>query len=183
MTKYCSDHTWTWTTTDDYRWVAGADGCVAEPRLHMVRDSWAASWYIIQSHSESEWELMLRTLHWRVRSTVEWMLFKDRPVPQPLRQFVRDAQPSQPKQPNDNAKRRRPLPKYEVAERDNWVCHLCGGDIDRRRHEQGNLNYWGASADHVVPLSKGGTHDLSNLKAAHLICNIRRGAKDLEAVG
>ena len=33
------------------------------------------------------------------------------------------------------------------------------------------------SLDHVVPLSRGGSHTLGNVRCAHLICNIRKGSK------
>jgi hypothetical protein len=73
-----------------------------------------------------------------------------------------------------NGKRRR-IDPYGIAERDGWMCHLCGGNIDRALHSQGWLNPDGASVDHVIPLSKGGSNDPANLKAAHLSCNVRRG--------
>lgn len=44
-------------------------------------------------------------------------------------------------------------------------CALCGGP--------------GAnSADHIIPLMHGGTHDLDNLRAVHVKCNARKGAID-----
>lgn len=33
-----------------------------------------------------------------------------------------------------------------------------------------------ASIDHIVPLSQGGTNDLTNLQLAHLRCNLRKRA-------
>lgn len=33
-----------------------------------------------------------------------------------------------------------------------------------------------ASVDHVMPLSQGGHDDAANKRAAHLVCNVRRGA-------
>lgn len=45
-------------------------------------------------------------------------------------------------------------------------CHLCGG---------GGAN----SPDHVVPRSKGGGHELANLRPAHRSCNRARGDMDL----
>ncbi len=42
-----------------------------------------------------------------------------------------------------------------------WICGQAGAD----------------SADHVIPVALGGSHALSNLKAAHLSCNLRRGAE------
>jgi len=40
----------------------------------------------------------------------------------------------------------------------------------------------GPSIDHLVPVSKGGTDDDENLYLAHLMCNKRRGNKDIDEV-
>jgi 5-methylcytosine-specific restriction endonuclease McrA len=37
------------------------------------------------------------------------------------------------------------------------------------------------SLDHLVPVSKGGAHIATNLRLAHLQCNIRRGPGRLDA--
>jgi len=79
-----------------------------------------------------------------------------------------------------NGKRRR-IDPYVIAERDGWSCHLCGESIDRERHYQGWINPEGASVDHVVPLSRGGSNDPANLKAAHWSCNVRRGNRLMTA--
>lgn len=47
------------------------------------------------------------------------------------------------------------------------LCNACGADIRVRRH-----------LDHIVPLVKGGTHDLSNLQLLCVSCNCSKGAKD-----
>lgn len=44
-----------------------------------------------------------------------------------------------------------------------WICGQFGSD----------------SVDHEVPLALGGTNDASNLKPAHLDCNIGRGIKEV----
>lgn len=45
--------------------------------------------------------------------------------------------------------------KARVIRRDAGICYLCGQP--------------GAdTADHVLPVARGGTHDMSNLKAAHV---------------
>lgn len=49
-----------------------------------------------------------------------------------------------------------------ILRRDRGICHICklpGAD----------------QVDHLTPVSKGGTDDLSNLAAAHARCNNRRG--------
>src|SRR5262245_26814566 len=56
------------------------------------------------------------------------------------------------------AKRRR------ILARDGYVCHLCG-------------QHRADSVDHLVPRSRGGTNEDSNLAAAHLSCNSARGAR------
>jgi 5-methylcytosine-specific restriction endonuclease McrA len=62
----------------------------------------------------------------------------------------------------------------EVAERDNYVCHICSELVDMSLPRTNGL---GATVDHVIPLSKGGTDDFDNLRLAHWICNIRKGSK------
>lgn len=51
-----------------------------------------------------------------------------------------------------------------VLERDGGVCHLCG-------------QAGATTVDHLVPAHLGGTDDLSNLAAAHMGCNSRKGAR------
>jgi 5-methylcytosine-specific restriction endonuclease McrA len=47
-----------------------------------------------------------------------------------------------------------------------WRCRICGGPIAL-----------GAKVhlDHRRPVSKGGRHEESNLRAVHPVCNMRRG--------
>lgn len=58
--------------------------------------------------------------------------------------------------------------------RDGDHCYLCEEPIDF------DLS-WPAphspSLDHVVPLSRGGAHSLQNTAMAHLVCNLRKGAR------
>ena len=79
------------------------------------------------------------------------------------------------------ANRYRRYDPYAICERDGWTCHLCGEAIDKTPHRKGNVNHWGASADHLLPQSHGGTDDPNNLKAAHWICNVVRGTKPVPA--
>lgn len=59
--------------------------------------------------------------------------------------------------------------------RDGFVCHICGGEISQApsQHPVG-------SVDHVKPRSHGGSDYPSNIRAAHLWCNKRRGASPIE---
>jgi len=51
-------------------------------------------------------------------------------------------------------------------------CPLCGDAIDATLKAPDLLS---KSVDHIIPLSRGGTHEQSNLQWTHLICNMRKG--------
>jgi hypothetical protein len=64
--------------------------------------------------------------------------------------------------------------RIDIYERDNWICQLCLKDVNP------NLIFpdpMCASLDHIVPLSRGGSHKTSNVQLAHLRCNSSRGNK------
>ena len=69
--------------------------------------------------------------------------------------------------------------RLAIYERDNWTCHLCGEGIDPDAHWNDDR---GASLDHLIPRSLGGTDEPDNLRTCHRACNSRRGVKDLEEV-
>ncbi|MFP4219604.1 MAG: HNH endonuclease [Phormidium sp.] len=48
-----------------------------------------------------------------------------------------------------------------VYERDNFTCVACG-----KTHQQARL-----TIDHIIPVSKGGSNDLSNLQTLCFTCN------------
>ena len=58
-----------------------------------------------------------------------------------------------------------------VYNRDKWRCGLCGKKINPVLRHPHPLR---ASLDHVVPISRGGTHTYANTQAAHLQCNVRK---------
>lgn len=58
-----------------------------------------------------------------------------------------------------------------VVERDGWACWLCGVMVDQFVPRTSRM---GATVDHVVPLSKGGSDELENLRLAHWICNNKK---------
>ncbi len=84
---------------------------------------------------------------------------------------------------NDVAHRRRvrlrggahePISREEIFERDGWLCGICGDPVDR---EATWPDLMSASLDHIVPVSHGGMHVMSNVQCSHLRCNFRKGAK------
>lgn len=51
-------------------------------------------------------------------------------------------------------------------ERDGYMCRLCGKSFPPAD-----------SVDHIIPRSRGGSHNVSNLQAAHMSCNLKKRAK------
>lgn len=66
-----------------------------------------------------------------------------------------------------------PISRASVFERDGWLCHLCGGPVNRKARPP--YDPMAPTLDHVIPLSKGGPHAMANLRTAHFICNSRKG--------
>lgn len=73
--------------------------------------------------------------------------------------------------------------RADIYARDGYTCQLCGRKVNM------NLVYphpKSASLDHILPLSKGGTHEPKNVQLAHRICNMRKkntGADQLRLFG
>jgi 5-methylcytosine-specific restriction endonuclease McrA len=55
----------------------------------------------------------------------------------------------------------------EVFNRDGGRCGICGEQVDPTEFE----------VDHIVPISRGGTHELSNVQLAHRTCNRKKWNK------
>lgn len=58
-------------------------------------------------------------------------------------------------------------------------CHICNDLIDLKLPR---THRFGLTVDHLVPISRGGGDDMSNLRPAHWICNIRKSNKPLESI-
>lgn len=59
-----------------------------------------------------------------------------------------------------------------VYARDGYRCHLCGGDMVM---DEAGYHQLMPTLDHIVPISRGGKHCYANVKAAHHVCNSRKG--------
>ena len=67
-----------------------------------------------------------------------------------------------------------PVFKALLVARDGFECGICGHVLDlSTQHPDPRF----ASVDHILPLSKGGGHDMANLRLACLTCNCSRGAR------
>jgi hypothetical protein len=62
--------------------------------------------------------------------------------------------------------------RYKIAERDGWRCGICGMPVSPTARYPDPLQ---ATLDHILPVSRGGSNDPSNLRLAHMGCNRSRG--------
>lgn len=62
--------------------------------------------------------------------------------------------------------------KFEIFKRDGYICQLCGKPTNPDVHYY-NSEY--PSIDHIIPLSKGGTHEPDNVQCSHNGCNKSKG--------
>lgn len=65
-----------------------------------------------------------------------------------------------------------PVRRSEIYKRDNYRCQLCGKKL-KMNAEVPHPN--APTLDHIIPLSKGGTHEPTNVHAAHFLCNATKG--------
>lgn len=71
----------------------------------------------------------------------------------------------------------------EIFERDGWICQICKLPVDPTLlylDSDGKVDTRYQSLDHIIPLSRGGTHTRSNVQLSHLFCNISKNAKIYE---
>ena len=68
-----------------------------------------------------------------------------------------------------------------LIERDKNTCAICGKkcDINDKRWKHVGPLY--PSIDHIVPMSMGGNHTWDNVQLTHLLCNVRKGNKVVNA--
>jgi hypothetical protein len=62
----------------------------------------------------------------------------------------------------------------QVVRQHGSSCHICREQIDMSLPRTSKL---GLTLDHVIPLSKGGTDTMDNLRPAHWLCNIKKSNK------
>lgn len=65
----------------------------------------------------------------------------------------------------------------QLIERDGFMCYLCQEPIDMKVPRTSRR---GATVDHVIPLSRGGSDEIDNLRLAHWICNNKKSDKLIE---
>ena len=69
----------------------------------------------------------------------------------------------------------------KLYERDKGICYLCGCECELNDYEMENnifrVGKTYPSIDHIIPISKGGTHSWDNIRLAHISCNSKKGDK------
>ena len=65
--------------------------------------------------------------------------------------------------------------RAKIYARDRWRCGICDRLVAQNRVAPHPLS---PTIDHIIPLSKGGSHEPSNVRLAHFICNSRRGDRE-----
>jgi 5-methylcytosine-specific restriction endonuclease McrA len=65
--------------------------------------------------------------------------------------------------------------RLALYQRDGWTCQICALPVDP--DAMGTIQPDAPTADHVIPLAKGGKHAWENLQTAHYACNVRKGAR------
>lgn len=57
---------------------------------------------------------------------------------------------------------------YQIFARDKWMCQICLAPVDQDVTFPHPL---AATLDHIVPLSRGGNHEVANVRTSHWCCN------------
>ena len=72
-----------------------------------------------------------------------------------------------------------PYTKEEVLKKYGTNCHICNEPIDLKAPRALRFKGWenGLHLDHVIPISKGGPDTIDNIRPAHGLCNMKKGAK------
>ncbi|WP_081401272.1 HNH endonuclease [Acinetobacter tandoii] len=71
-----------------------------------------------------------------------------------------------------NASKAERIDPIDVLNRDGWICYLCG--IPTPKNLRGTYEFNAPEVDHIVPLSRGGSHSMNNLRCACRKCNNKK---------
>jgi 5-methylcytosine-specific restriction endonuclease McrA len=65
----------------------------------------------------------------------------------------------------------------KILETYGFICYLCNDPIDMKLPRTSKR---GATVDHIIPLSRGGSDELDNLRLTHWSCNMKKSDKLIE---
>jgi 5-methylcytosine-specific restriction endonuclease McrA len=66
-----------------------------------------------------------------------------------------------------------PVYKKKIFERDKWRCKACKVKVTDNTEDHKKM----ATIDHIVPLSRGGSHSMSNVQTLCFVCNSKKSSK------
>lgn len=74
--------------------------------------------------------------------------------------------------------------EQEVLDKYGLNCHLCKSEIDMLAPRAAGVPGWemGLHIDHIIPIALGGADKLENVKPAHGLCNLRKGASEIDSI-
>jgi 5-methylcytosine-specific restriction endonuclease McrA len=58
-----------------------------------------------------------------------------------------------------------------VIKKYDGICQLCGKPVDKSDMTNGHIGRLYPTVDHILPISKGGSHTWKNVQLAHMYCN------------
>lgn len=130
----------------------------------------------------------LRTIQFHIKNPGyhkrKWKEFKEKNP-----NYKKDYHKNKPEQSRQDARRRRARKRnvesgnyteQQVLELYGTDCHLCSEPIDLfAPRTQGKGDGWerGLHLDHIVPISKGGSNTIENIRPAHTLCNLQKGIR------
>lgn len=65
----------------------------------------------------------------------------------------------------------------KLIERHNGICQICGLAVDTSDRTGNAIGRYYPTIDHIIPISKGGSHTWDNVQLAHMICNSMKGVE------
>jgi len=77
-----------------------------------------------------------------------------------------------------------PYLEQQVLELYGTDCHICQEPIDLEVSRKVGVGEWklGLHIDHLIPLAKGGSDTLENVRPSHANCNLLKNAKNMEDI-
>ena len=59
----------------------------------------------------------------------------------------------------------------KVRAKFNDICQICGKPVNEKDILNGHIRRYYPTLDHIIPISKGGSHTWDNVQLAHMCCN------------
>jgi 5-methylcytosine-specific restriction endonuclease McrA len=72
----------------------------------------------------------------------------------------------------------KPVQRKQLLDRDNWTCKHCGIKVHDRKENTSDK----ANIDHIIPISKGGNSEPSNLQVLCRTCNLSKADKIAQTI-